>query len=65
MDAYSGYNQIPMHPNDQHKTAFITSIGVYCYNMMSFGLKNAKATYQQMMSQVFEKQIRRILEDYI
>jgi hypothetical protein len=28
MDAYSGYNQIPMHPNDQEKIAFITDMGV-------------------------------------
>ena len=52
MDAYSGYNQIPMYPDDQEKTAFITDMGVYCYNMMPFGLKNAGATYQRMMSNV-------------
>nr|XP_025682159.1 uncharacterized protein LOC112783427 [Arachis hypogaea] len=27
MDAYSGYNQIFMHPSDQEKTAFITEYG--------------------------------------
>jgi hypothetical protein len=53
MDAYSGYNQILMHPEDQEKTGFITDIGVYCYTMMAFGLKNAGATYQRMMSRVF------------
>jgi hypothetical protein len=53
MDAYSGYNQIPMHFEDQEKTAFITDMGVYYYTMMPFGLKNAGGTYQQMMSQVF------------
>jgi hypothetical protein len=31
MDAYSGYNQIPMQPEDQEKTTFITDMGVYCY----------------------------------
>jgi hypothetical protein len=62
MDAYSGYNQIPMHPDDQEKTAFITDIGIYCYNIMSFGFKNVGATYQRMMTKVFEKQIDRILE---
>jgi hypothetical protein len=45
MDAYSGYNQIPIHLDNQEKTAFITDMGVYCYNIMSFGLKNAAATY--------------------
>jgi hypothetical protein len=65
MDAYSGYNQIPMHPEDQEKTAFITDMGVYCYTMIPFDLKNAGATYQRMMSQVFKEQIGRILEVYI
>ena len=65
MDAYSGYNQIPMHPSDQEKTVFINDIRVYCYNMMSFDLKNAGATYQQMMSKVFAEIIGRILEVYI
>ncbi|KAI5333950.1 hypothetical protein L3X38_024082 [Prunus dulcis] len=41
MDAYSGYNQIFMHPPDSEHTAFITDKGLYCYNVMPFGLKNA------------------------
>ena len=31
MDAFSGYNQISMEPNDQEKTSFITGQGSYCY----------------------------------
>ncbi|XP_021833952.1 uncharacterized protein LOC110773737 [Prunus avium] len=45
MDAYSGYNQIFMHPADSEHMAFITDKGLYCYNIMPFGLKNAGATY--------------------
>lgn len=41
MDAFSGYNQILMHPGDQDKTRFLTSRGIYCYKVMPFGLKNA------------------------
>jgi len=41
MDAFSGYNQIPMHKDDQEKTSFITDRGTYCYKVMPFGLKNA------------------------
>jgi hypothetical protein len=54
-----------MHPDDHEKTAFITDMGVYCHNMMPFGLKNAGATYLRMMSKVFAGQICRILEVYI
>ena len=41
MDAFSGYNQISMNPNDQEKTSFVTAQGTYCYRVMPFGLKNA------------------------
>ncbi|XP_072072144.1 uncharacterized protein [Arachis hypogaea] len=41
MDAYSGYNQIPMHRPNEEKTAFITPGDTYCYKVMPFGLKNA------------------------
>ncbi|XP_015965562.1 uncharacterized protein LOC107489321 [Arachis duranensis] len=65
MDAYSGYNQILMHPSDQEKTAFITEYGNYCYNVIPFGLKNAGATYQRLMNRIFEKQIGRNIEVYV
>ncbi|XP_015945427.1 uncharacterized protein LOC107470543 [Arachis duranensis] len=65
MDAYSGYNQILMHPSDKDKTAFITEYGNYCYNVMPFGLKNAGATYQRLMNKVFENQIGRNIEVYV
>jgi len=45
LDAYSGYNQIKMNPEDQEKTSFIMNFDIYCYNVMPFGLKNAGATY--------------------
>jgi len=41
LDAYSGYNQIPMATNDMNKTAFITDDANYFYKDMLFGLKNA------------------------
>ena len=41
MDAFSGYNQIRMVPEDEEKIAFITNRGLYCYRIMPFGLKNA------------------------
>ena len=50
MDAFSGYNQIQMAEEDQEKTAFITSQGLYYYQVMSFGLKNAGATYQRLVN---------------
>ena len=47
LDCYSGYHQIALKESDKEKTSFITPFGAYCYNTMTFGLKNADATYQK------------------
>ncbi|KAK1692225.1 hypothetical protein QYE76_008922 [Lolium multiflorum] len=65
LDAYSGYNQIKMAKEDQEKTAFITPLGAYCYTSMTFGLKNAGATYQRCMNSCLESQIGRNIHVYI
>uniref|UniRef100_A0A2N9IQQ3 RNA-directed DNA polymerase n=1 Tax=Fagus sylvatica TaxID=28930 RepID=A0A2N9IQQ3_FAGSY len=64
MDAFSGYNQIQMAEEDQEKTAFITSRGLFCYKVMPFGLKNAGATYQRLVNKMFHDQIGRNVEVY-
>ncbi|CAL2277090.1 unnamed protein product [Prunus armeniaca] len=65
MDAYSGYNQIFMDPADSEHTAFITDRGLYCYNVMPFGLKNVGATYQRLVNRIFAKHIGGIMEVYV
>ncbi|XP_059436668.1 uncharacterized protein LOC132169694 [Corylus avellana] len=65
MDAFSGYNQIYMHPEDQEKAAFITDRGLYCYMVMPFGLKNAGATYQRLVNKMFRDQIGSNMEVYV
>ena len=65
MDAYSGYNQILMHPDDQEKTAFMTNLGIFCYKVMPFGLKNAGATYQRLVNKMFADLLGKTMEVYI
>ena len=65
MDAFFGYNHILMAEEDQEKTAFVTSQGLYCYRVMPFGLKNVGATYQRLVNQMFKKQIGRNVEVYV
>ncbi|XP_024016289.1 uncharacterized protein LOC112089766 [Eutrema salsugineum] len=65
MDAFSGYNQILMHPDDREKTLFITDRGIYCYKVMPFGLKNAGATYQRLVNRMFASQLGKTMEVYI
>ena len=54
LDAFQGYHQIPLTLDDQERTSFLTPIGNYHYKVMSFGLKNSGATYQRMMTRMFE-----------
>ncbi|GJV94597.1 reverse transcriptase domain-containing protein [Tanacetum coccineum] len=61
--AYKGYHEIKMAKEDEEKTAFITSQGIFCYSKMPFGLRNAGATYQRLVDKSFHKQIGRNLED--
>ncbi|XP_013589138.1 PREDICTED: uncharacterized protein LOC106297449 [Brassica oleracea var. oleracea] len=65
MDAFPGYNQILMHPDDREKTTFITDRGTYCYKVMPFGLKNAGATYQRLVNRMFVGKLGDTMEVYI
>ena len=65
MDVFSGYNQIKMKEEDQEKTSFVTSHGLFCYKVMPFGLKNAGATYQRLMNKMFTHQLERNVQVYV
>ncbi|XP_015072668.1 uncharacterized protein LOC107016840 [Solanum pennellii] len=65
MDGSSGYNQIRMSPKDEELTAFRTSKGIYCYKVMPFGLKNAGATYQRAMQNIFDDLLHKNVECYV
>ena len=65
LDCYSGYHQIALKEEDQIKTAFITLYGAYAYKTMSFGKKNAGATYQRAIQLCFKKQLHRNVETYV
>ena len=52
-DTFQGYHQIPLALSDQEKS-LCHPIGNYHYKVMHFGLKNAEATYQRMMTKIFE-----------
>ena len=51
--------------DDQEKSDFVTPIGNYHYKVMPFDLKNAGATYQRMMTRMFEPQLGKSIEIYI
>jgi hypothetical protein len=54
-----------MKESDQLATSFITPFGMFCYMTMSFGLRNAGATYQRCMQHVFGDHIGGMVEAYV
>ena len=65
LDAFQGYYQIPLALDDQENTAFVTPIGNYHYKVMPFDLKNARSTYQRMMTRMFKSQLGKNIKIYI
>jgi ribonuclease HI len=67
LDGNVGYNQIFMAEEDMYKTAFRCPgfVGLFEWVVMTFGLKNAGATYQRAMNLIFHDLLGIILEIYI
>lgn len=47
LDAYKGYHQIPIAPEDMEKTTFVTDDNIFYYTRMPSGLKNTQPQFQQ------------------
>jgi hypothetical protein len=62
LDGYSGFMQIPIHSDGQHKTTFTCPYGMFAYRRMPFGLCNAPASFQCCMMAVFSEFIKEIVE---
>ncbi|CAB5212107.1 unnamed protein product [Rhizophagus irregularis] len=65
LDLAAGYHQVEMAEEDKEKTAFICSQGLYEYNVMPFGLKNAPGTFQRLMDEILEEYVGEFVTVYL
>ncbi|GBG68187.1 hypothetical protein CBR_g2740 [Chara braunii] len=65
IDLKSGYHQIAIRPEDQHKTAFQTRYGLYEFVVMPFGLCNASGTFQHAMNRIFHDYLDKFVVVYL
>lgn len=65
IDLKAGYYQVQVTPPDRDKTAFITPFGVYRFNRLPFGLRNAPATFQRLIDRLRTKLPHMIMLAYL
>ncbi|CAM8889844.1 unnamed protein product [Rhodiola kirilowii] len=65
LDGFSGYNQIPIAPEDQEKTTFTCPFGTFAFRRMSFGLCNAPGTFQRVVTSIFSVMIGAFIEVFM
>ena len=52
MDLNSGFWQVGLRPEDREKSAFATSLGLFQFTVMPFGLANSPSTFERLMEDV-------------
>ncbi|CAM8962662.1 unnamed protein product [Rhodiola kirilowii] len=65
LDGFSGYNQIPIAPEDQDKTKFTCPFGTFAFCRISFGLCNAPGTFQRVVTSIFSDMIDTMIEVFM
>ena len=62
---FLGISPNPYAPPECREDIFHQPHGLYCYNLMPFGFKNAGATYQRLVTKMFRPLLSSTMEVYI
>jgi chemotaxis protein histidine kinase CheA len=65
LDCSQGYYQIPLRPEDRHKTAFVTNSGLWEYLVLPFGIRTASATFQRTIEAILRPRCASFARPYI
>ena len=52
LDMSKGYFQVPLLPQSQEKSAFVTPFGQFEFTVMLFGMKTSAATFLRLMDKL-------------
>ncbi|RDX82363.1 Retrovirus-related Pol polyprotein, partial [Mucuna pruriens] len=65
LHGFSGYIQIHIPPEDQHKITFTCPFGTFAYTRMPFGLCNAPSMFQRCMTSIFSDLLQDCMEVFM
>lgn len=65
IDRFFRYNQIRINKEYRHKIPFVTLVGIFCWVVMAFGLKNVGVTYQISMVSMFHGSVDMYVDDIL
>ena len=52
IDVSASFHQVPIHPDDKHKTAFSSRHGQFCYNTLTMGFASSPTIYCRLTERV-------------
>ena len=65
LDIIAAFNKLRIHPDSEDYTTFITSLGLYKYRVLPFGLTNRPVTYQQYMNNILFNYLNDFCQAYL
>ncbi len=65
IDIHSAYWQVPIAEEDKHKTAFTCHLGHFEFNVVSFGLCNAPATFMRLINDILRPVLGKFATAYL